>query len=179
MRSVDMEPPPLHPIYAFAGEFAFLSNFFHHPFAVPEPLQREIRHAAPAVPTAEHLFQALKIGPNGSLKDIFRILSADSPAKAKRLGREVLLRPGWKEERLHWMALVQRAKYTDPKLRELLLSTGERDLQEGNNWGDDYWGLVKGKGQNHLGKILMQLREELHREEPEKIFPPRLVLNKG
>jgi len=44
-----------------------------------------------------------------------------------------------------------------------LLGTGQMPLVEGNNWGDMFWGVdVKsGKGENHLGRILMKIREEL------------------
>ena len=38
---------------------------------------------------------------------------------------------------------------------------GEEYLEEGNTWHDTYWGVCNGKGKNKLGKILMQVREEL------------------
>jgi len=37
---------------------------------------------------------------------------------------------------------------------------GNRDLVEGNDWGDTYWGQCKGRGQNHLGKLIMRIRAE-------------------
>jgi len=45
-------------------------------------------------------------------------------------------------------------------LKQNLLDTGKRLLIEGNHWKDDYWGfrLDEGYGQNHLGRILMQIR---------------------
>jgi len=46
-------------------------------------------------------------------------------------------------------------------LREKLLETDNRQLVEGNWHGDTFWGACGGKGQNHLGKILMEVREEL------------------
>jgi len=33
-----------------------------------------------------------------------------------------------------------------------LLSTGNCEIQEGNYWGDTFWGVCKGKGENNLGK---------------------------
>lgn len=30
---------------------------------------------------------------------------------------------------------------------------------EVNNWGDTYWGVCNGIGDNHLGKILMKIRD--------------------
>jgi len=52
-------------------------------------------------------------------------------------------------------------KFSDPLLRKKLLATGNATLIEGNTWGDTYWGVCKGKGQNKLGKLLMELRSEL------------------
>ena len=39
-------------------------------------------------------------------------------------------------------------------------------LEEGNTWHDTFWGVdaKTGEGQNHLGKILMKIREELKEE---------------
>ena len=33
-------------------------------------------------------------------------------------------------------------------------------IQEDNTWGDRYWGVCNGTGQNKLGKILMKIRDE-------------------
>jgi hypothetical protein len=46
-------------------------------------------------------------------------------------------------------------------LKQLLLATGDKELIEGNTWGDTFWGVCNGIGQNHLGKILMAKRTEL------------------
>ena len=37
---------------------------------------------------------------------------------------------------------------------------------EGNGWHDTFWGvdLKTGEGEKHLGRILMQVREELREE---------------
>ena len=50
-----------------------------------------------------------------------------------------------------------------------LVETGTEELVEGNDWGDTYWGVCKGTGKNMLGKILMEVREELKKNtEKEK-----------
>lgn len=43
------------------------------------------------------------------------------------------------------------------------LSTGDAELVEGNTWNDTWWGVnaTTGKGKNMLGRLLMQVREEL------------------
>jgi predicted NAD-dependent protein-ADP-ribosyltransferase YbiA (DUF1768 family) len=50
---------------------------------------------------------------------------------------------------------------TDPNLKKLLMDTHPQPLIEGNTWGDVFWGVCKGQGENNLGKILMDIREEL------------------
>ena len=60
------------------------------------------------------------------------------------------------------MLNLVRAKFKqNPGLAEKLLNTGERELVEGNQWGDTFWGVCSGKGENVLGKILMQVRLEI------------------
>jgi predicted NAD-dependent protein-ADP-ribosyltransferase YbiA (DUF1768 family) len=61
------------------------------------------------------------------------------------------------------MGFLVRQKFREPKLRELLAGTRNAELIEGNYWGDRFWGVYvgDGKGENHLGKILMQVREEV------------------
>ena len=63
------------------------------------------------------------------------------------------------------------AQIENEELRRLLLSTGDRVLIEGNTWNDTFWGvsLKSGNGQNHLGKILMRVRERLKQESKEDI----------
>jgi len=46
-------------------------------------------------------------------------------------------------------------------LAQKLVDTGARDLIEGNTWGDTFWGISGGKGENNLGKLLINQREEL------------------
>ena len=59
------------------------------------------------------------------------------------------------------MNAVVRAKFDIPILGAQLLATNDHELVEGNVWYDYWWGVYNGKGENHLGKILMSVREEL------------------
>jgi predicted NAD-dependent protein-ADP-ribosyltransferase YbiA (DUF1768 family) len=47
------------------------------------------------------------------------------------------------------------------------LDTGEAKLEEGNRWGDEFWGvnLKTGRGKNWLGVLLMRVRNELRSEK--------------
>lgn len=83
--------------------------------------------------------------------------------ESKRLGRKVDLRTDWDLVKLDVMRRVVRAKFEQhPNLAQYLLDTGDAELIEGNTWHDVYWGvdLKTDEGENHLGKILMALRQE-------------------
>ena len=71
------------------------------------------------------------------------------------------LRPDWETEKISIMRALLRLKFADPALRAQLVATGVRPLVEGNRWGDRFWGVCGGNGQNMLGKLLMEIRAEL------------------
>jgi ribA/ribD-fused uncharacterized protein len=84
---------------------------------------------------------------------------AATPAEAKRIGRAIQqVRPDWDMARLEVMRTIVLAKFSDPALRALLLATGDEELVEHNYWNDRFWGVCAGNGENHLGKILMEVR---------------------
>ena len=91
------------------------------------------------------------------------ILACDTPAQAKKLGRKIKnLRPDWDDVKYDIMASFVAYKFLpDDDLKAQLVATGDAELIEGNYWGDTYWGVCRGKGENNLGKILMNLRAEI------------------
>lgn len=131
------------------GPFAAFSNFFESPLLLDGHWW----------PTVEHYFQAQKFADSANQK---RIRRAASPAEAKRLGRGLSgLRKDWDNARLDVMRTGLRAKFTDHKLRALLLSTGDVHLIEAAP--DDYfWGEGRDEsGENWLGRLLVELRGSL------------------
>jgi predicted NAD-dependent protein-ADP-ribosyltransferase YbiA (DUF1768 family) len=53
-------------------------------------------------------------------------------------------------------------KFTrNPYLAEMLVETGDRYLEESNHWNDTVWGVCDGIGTNWLGKIIMDVRDQL------------------
>lgn len=61
------------------------------------------------------------------------------------------------------MEEIVRAKFSENEtLKNMLLATGDAELKEGNTWNDTFWGIDQktGSGENHLGKILMKIRDE-------------------
>ena len=138
-----------NPIDSFRGEHAFLSNFY------PSPIVYEGRH----YPTVEHAYQAAKTV-IAEEKEI--IQQIPRPGPAKRAGRRVTLRKDWESIKIRVMDQLIKEKFKPgSQFTRRLLDTGDLPLQEGNTWGDTYWGICNEKGHNHLGKILMKRRHEL------------------
>ena len=142
------------PILSFHGPYRFLSNFYRSPIEIDGHTYL----------TAEHAYQALKTKDEHEREMIRR---APTPGKAKQWGKEVTLRHGWEGGlREVMMERVVKAKYDQhPELERLLLETGDRELIEGNSWGDTFWGKCNGRGENKLGKIHMKERVERRNKE--------------
>lgn len=135
-------------IDSFKGDHAFLSNFYRSSI---------VMHDGMEYPTVEHAFQAHK---THDMQERHHISQLDTPGKAKRAGRKVKLRDDWEEIKVAIMRGIVERKFLDHRdLREKLLATGNAELIEGNTWNDIFWGMCRGKGENHLGKILMEVRE--------------------
>lgn len=138
-------------IDSFSDTYAFLSNFF----------SSSIVYEGIEYPTVEHAFQAAK-----TLSVELRLLISKLPApgQAKRVGRSLLLRSDWNTIRVSVMSELVALKFQAPELRCKLLVTGDEELVEGNYWQDTFWGVCNGKGENHLGKILMETRARIRME---------------
>ena len=135
-------------INEFIGENYFLSNFYEAP-VIWEGIKYKNNEAA---------FQSAKIIDKNLRKEFASL----DPSSAKRKGRHVPLRSDWEKVKYDIMYDICFAKFSqNDELKRRLLSTGEQHLEEGNTWGDRIWGTVDGVGQNHLGKILMKIREKL------------------
>lgn len=137
-------------IKEFKGSYRWLSNFWIAP----------IVYEGIKYPATEHAYQAAKFSDSGRR---LKIAMTASPSEAKALGQSNSGRvPFWHEQSLKVMYNVNLAKYTQHvDLQEMLIDTFPQVLQEGNTWNDTFWGVCKGKGDNHLGKILMKLRSDI------------------
>jgi hypothetical protein len=92
----------------------------------------------------------------------FSSLVGLSAKDAKAEGRRCTLRSDWEQVKIGVMTGVLLAKFSqNPLLREGLRSTGTKRLEETNYWNDTFWGVCKGKGDNMLGKLLMEVRDQL------------------
>jgi|SRR5580700_1193819 ribA/ribD-fused uncharacterized protein len=124
-----------------------------------------VRFEGKLYPTAEHAYQAGKAR-RPTVRDW--ILCAPSPALAAMAAHGLYtweVTPNWTEIKFDRMRRVLRAKFEQhPNLREILLNTGNVRLVEAgtvNNAVNRLWGEVNGIGQNMLGVMLMELRNEL------------------
>lgn len=141
-------------IETFQGEHRWLSNFWPCNVVLPDTVPgKSIR-----LLTIEHLYQAAKCV---RFADFMNIINLPTPGKAKRAAREVLIRDDWDLRKLQVMRELQQMKYNkflNPELNLMLLATGDEELVEGNTWGDRFWGVCRGVGENNLGKIIMEVR---------------------
>ena len=141
----------MNKIESFQGSYRFLSNFYYAPI--------EYREFKPE--SVEVAYQATKCT---DYEDMIMILHMNSWS-AKQAGKRVEIREDWDEIKVPAMEqLVFRKFETYSGLRQLLLGTYPSILEEGNTWGDTFWGVCDGVGENHLGRILMEIRSLLRGE---------------
>ena len=85
-------------------------------------------------------------------------------SQVKSWGQTVELREDWSNVKNNIMHSICLDKFTrNSDLKQKLSDTGDRLLIEANSWGDSWWGfdVAKNKGENQLGKILMDIREKV------------------
>jgi len=133
-------------INEFKDEYAFLSNFLMVPVLYEGVWWKSVEHAYQAAKTTDPVWKQ-------------RIADAYTPGAAKKLGRQAPLKVFWDINKDRIMEDIVRSKFTNnPELKAKLIATNPHELIEGNWWGDIYWGVCKGVGENKLGKILMKVR---------------------
>ena len=130
---------PENKIPAFRNEFSFLSNMYQCKVA--------------QYSNAEAAFMAQKC-----LERKAEFVGITG-GKAKKLGKQVQLRSDWDEVKLGLMEKVLRVKFKNPMLMDMLKAV-EGEIVERNYWKDTYWGVCNNIGTNHLGKLLMKIRDE-------------------
>lgn len=136
-------------ITSFKDEHRFLSNFW----------PARIEFEGDAYPSVEHAYVASKTANRELRKKLLDPLVTSG--KAKRIGKTFKLRSDWEKIKLIVMENFLRQKFSDPGLEKALMDTAPHELIEGNTWGDVFWGQCPiGIGENHLGRLLMEIRSE-------------------
>ena len=144
----------------FRGKYYWASNFASSP--IHYKIKGDIEETI--FPTAEHLYQALKYVDRPELMKEISLLP--TPVEAKRYGKII---PAIADHttpayRLKIMQEVIDLKYKLPLFKAFLLSTNDIELRHDNLHGDVFFGAVDGVGQNHLGLMLMDKRDDLKNE---------------
>lgn len=142
-------------IKEFRGEYRWLSNFH----------LANVKFEGLTYMSTEHAYQAAKSN-DLEIREMIAIIS--SCGLARKAGQLIPLADDWHTTRkFEVMNEVVRTKFnTHEDLADKLLATGDQELIEGTTWHDNCWGSCicnkcGNQGQNHLGKILMAVREEL------------------
>lgn len=137
-------------IKGFFYDYRWLSNFQKAPVWFEGQLY----------PSVEHAYQSAKVPQEHRFA--FTVCSA---AESKQEWKKYTLldksAQEWDARKYQVMAQLVFDKFLNHlDLRQKLLDTGDRYLEETNHWGDVYWGVdIKRGGENNLGKILMKTRD--------------------
>lgn len=135
-------------ISGFFGDNRWLSNFWPCDVAWGKTRSRSVEAA----------YQSAKC----LRKEDRDLVAAMEPAAAKQAVKRMQQRPDWLDVRVRVMAMLLRQKFAiGTELANRLIATGVEELIEANTWGDTFWGVCRGHGQNVLGKLLMEIRSEL------------------
>jgi ribA/ribD-fused uncharacterized protein len=134
-------------ILGFKDEYRWLSNFY------PCPITYDfINYSCVEVAYCAAKCELL------SERDMFYGLNG---AQAKSLGKRIQLKSNWEEIKVNTMHRLLKQKFNQEPFRTLLIETYPMHIEETNHWGDTYWGVCKGKGENRLGILIMDIRDRL------------------
>lgn len=145
------------PIFFYPKEFYVFDNFSSF----------QVEYDGHLWPTSEHAYQATKF--KETSPEIYkRIREARSAHDAMKLASEFKEKrdPEWDKKKVDIMKAILRCKIDQhPYVLKKLLQSGSREIIE-DSWRDGFWGWGEDRnGENQLGKIWMELREEYHAKD--------------
>ena len=138
----------------FGGPKSHFSNFY----------PCHIRVFARYFNSSEHAYQYRQAIFHEDFESAEIIRDAEDARAAKRESKRIYKKNnGWEEKRVEVMREILKAKSEVHEFKEALLATGRAELVEYVPSWDGFWGVGSGYvgGQNMLGRLLMELREEL------------------
>jgi ribA/ribD-fused uncharacterized protein len=144
----------MNKISSFTGYYRFLSNFY----ACNVPFDGLV------YPSVEHAYQAAK----SSDIRVHEAMIKMTASEVKKFGSHLPLPKNWEENKILLMTMLVQVKFIkSEELQYRLKATGDAILEEGNYWNDTFWGvdINTGKGENKLGKILMDIRKYIRGED--------------
>lgn len=137
-------------IKEFQGEFRWLSNF------APCSIELDGR----MFPSVEAAYMSAKS--NDWMWKEFCSDIKNTAGQIKKASRSITLISDWEDIKLKVMKECINQKFNQEPFKTKLRNTGNVKIQEGNMWNDKFWGvcLKTGFGLNHLGKMIMEIRDE-------------------
>lgn len=137
-------------IKEFQGEYRWLSNFSPCVIVLDGVEYKSVEHA----------YMSARSDTPG-WKEFCK--NTESPFTVKNQAKKVSDVEGWSNKKLSVMLECLVQKYNQEPYKTKLIETGDMDIQEGNAWKDVFWGvdLKTGKGKNHLGIMIMNIRRDL------------------
>lgn len=137
-------------IKEFKGDYRWLSNF--------TPCKIELDGFI--YPSVEHAYMSAK-NDNSYWKDF--CMAEEKAGAVKRESYKITLVSDWENKKIEVMKHCLIQKFNQEPYKSKLLQTGDEYIQEGNTWNDTFWGvcLKTGKGENNLGRMIMDIRTEL------------------
>ena len=160
-------------VTSFSGPWRWLSNFY--PCVCV--------YEGDVYPSSEHAYQAAKFPKGHEARKTVAALPTPGATKKFANAFKHAHSKDFHDRKQQVMLDVLRSKFLmNRDLQDKLLATvnPEAELIEGNTWGDTYWGVCNGQGENHLGKLLMRVRGGLFLWQMAGIYPgdPSGELNK-
>lgn len=140
--------------YKEFGEYGYLANYSPHGFYKDGTYY----------PTVEHYYQSEKFT-DEEIKH--KIIAAKTPKEASEIGRsrDLKRKANFRKEKLKVMYTGVLEKFRqNPEIRSKLIETRNEIIRE-MTVKESFWGVGPDlDGENHIGKILMAVREQLKKE---------------
>ena len=136
-------------IKKFRGEYSWLSNF----------QKVKIEYLGIVYDSVEHAYISAKSDDDKWKQKCLRFDCSYLKRESKKLSKK----KDWKLLKYDIMKELLIKKFNQEPFRQKLIDTGDMYIQEGNTWNDTYFGvcLKTGKGENNLGKLIMEIRSTL------------------
>lgn len=141
-------------IREFQNEYRWLSNFAPVKIKLDGLEFPSVEHAYMSAKSDDEEWKNFCSNPNNKAGDV------------KRQSRNITLKEDWHEIKLEVMKECVNQKFSQEPYRTKLLETETQHIQEGNRWNDKFWGvcLKTNKGENHLGRLIMDVRSALEKK---------------
>lgn len=139
-------------VAGFMGDYRWLSNFE----------RCDIHYKGLNYKSVESAWQAQR-AEDSKVKYIFTRLES---REAKHLGSSLISSDEWEKHKYEYLKEILNYKFHLHQFKWKLIDTGEMKLINTNHWGDTVLGIdaSTGKGENLLGKFIMEIRENLKNE---------------